>query len=137
MKGRLRRRAKGSCEITLDVGRDELGRRQLMVGQIDQAIGSLQQAQRDPKRRISALTYLGEAFGKKGWHREAVETYQRALEHEPPESRAKDIHYSLAQSLVAMGEKAKALDHLSTVAQMDYNFRDVREQIETLRKEIG
>ena len=38
--------------------------------------------------------------------------------------------------LKAMGEKQKALDHFSTVAQMDYNFRDVREQVEALRKEM-
>ncbi len=114
----------------------ELGRRQLTNGQIDDAIASLQQAQRDPKRRITALTLLGQAFGKKDWHREAVETYQKALELEPPEVRAKEIHYNLAQALKAMGEKQKALDHFSRVAQMDYNFRDVREQVETLRKEL-
>ncbi len=113
----------------------ELGRRQLTVGKIDEAISYFQQAQRDPKRRISALTYLGQAFAKKGWHREAVETFEKALEHEPSEAKAKELHYNLAQALKAMGEKTKAIDHLSQVAQMDYNYRDVREQIEALRKE--
>ena len=114
----------------------ELGQRQLTSGNLDDAIASLQQAQRDPKRRIAALTYLGQAFEKKQWFREAVETYEKALESEPPEVRAKELHYNLAQALKAMGEKQKALDHFSRVAQMDYNFRDVREQVETLRKEI-
>ncbi len=114
----------------------ELGLRQLTCGQIDDAIASLQQAQRDPKRRIAALTYLGQAFEKKDWHREAVETFQKALEFEPSEAKAKEIHYNLAGSLKAMGEKAKAMDHFSKVAQMDYNFRDVREQVEALRKEV-
>ena len=36
-----------------------------------------------------------------------------------------------------MDEKEKALDHFSQVAQMDYKFRDVRERIEALRKELG
>ncbi len=114
----------------------ELGRRLLTAGRIDDAIALLQQAQRDPKRRIAALTCLGQAFEKKGWHREAVETFQKALEFEPPETRAKELHYNLAEALNAMGEKAKAMDHFSRVAQMDYNYRDVREQIEALRKEI-
>lgn len=114
----------------------ELGRRQLAAGQIDDAIAALQQAQREPKRRITAMTYLGQAFARKGWHREAVETFERALEFEPSEERAKSLHYSLAQSLTAMDEKKKALDHLSMVAQMDYNYRDVREQVERLRKEM-
>jgi len=115
----------------------ELGRRQLAAGQIDDAIAALQQAQREPKRRITALAYLGQAFARKNWHREAVETYERALQFEPPEERAKGLHYSLAQSLVSLGEKKRALDHLSTVAQMDYNYRDVRKQIERLRKETS
>ncbi len=115
----------------------ELGRRQLTAGQIDGAIGSLQQARRDPKRRIQALTYLGQAFGKKEWHHEAVETYEGALELEPSEERAKELHYSLALELKAMDERGKALEHFSQVAQMDYTYRDVREQIEALRKEIG
>ncbi|MCD4699631.1 MAG: tetratricopeptide repeat protein [Phycisphaerae bacterium] len=114
----------------------ELGRRLLTAGRTDEAIASLQQAQRDPKRRITALTYLGQAFEKKEWHREAVETYEKALEFEPSEARAKQLHYSLAEALKAMGEKAKALDHFSRVAQMDYNFRDVRDQVEALRKEV-
>ncbi|MDY7010071.1 MAG: tetratricopeptide repeat protein [Planctomycetota bacterium] len=114
----------------------ELGRRLLTADRIDDAISYLQQAQRDPKRRITALTYLGQAFEKKEWHREAVETYEKALEFEPSEARAKELHYNLGQVLKAMGEKAKALDHFSRVAQMDYNFRDVREQVEALRKEI-
>lgn len=116
--------------------RFDLGYRQLLAGQIDDAIASLQQAQRDPKRRILALNYLGQAFEKKGWRREAVETYERALEHDPPEERTKEINYNMALSLKAMGEKEKALDHFSRVAQMDYKFRDVRDQIEELRKEL-
>jgi tetratricopeptide (TPR) repeat protein len=113
----------------------ELGRRQLLAGRTDEAIGSLQQAQRDPKRRLTAQNLLGRAFAVKGWHREASETYRRALDMEPPEELAKELHYNLAVSLDAMGEKEKALDHFSQVAQMDYNYRDVREQIERLRGE--
>jgi len=114
----------------------ELGRRQLVAGQIDDAIGSLQQARRDPKRRTVTLALLGNAFAKKGWHREAVDSYEIALQQEPTEDRAKDLHYSLATSLEATGEDEKALDHLSRVAQLDYNYRDVRERIEALRKKV-
>ncbi len=115
----------------------ELGRRQLQIGKTDDAIVSLQQAQRDPKRRIRALNLLGQAFQKKGWHHEAVENFEKALQMEPSEERAKELHYNLAHALKAMGEKEKALDHLSDVAQLDYTYKDVREQIEALRKELG
>lgn len=112
----------------------ELGRRQLLAGRIDDAIGSLQQAQRDPKRRVTAMVLLGRAFAAKEWHREAVETYERALEHDLTENRAKEVHYYLAGSLEAMGKTADALEHYSRVAQIDYNYLDVRDRIEALRK---
>ncbi|KKK81527.1 hypothetical protein LCGC14_2812550, partial [marine sediment metagenome] len=111
----------------------ELGRRQLIAGQIDDAIGSLQDAQRDPKRRLSALGQLGRAFAKKGWHNEAIETYERALAQDPTEARAKELQYNLALSLEATGEEKQALARLSQVAQIDYNYRDVRDRIEALR----
>ncbi len=114
----------------------ELGKRQLLAGKVDDAIGSLQKAQRDPKRRLTAMTLLGRAFAKKEWHSEAVETFERVLEHELTENRAKDVHYHLASSLEAMGETGKALEHLSRVAQIDYNYLDVRERIEALRKKV-
>ena len=117
--------------------RFELGRRQFTAGKIDEAIGSLQQAQRDPKRRVQATLYLGQAFEKKGWFREAVETYERAMESELSEERTKEVHYFLGRALRSMGEKQKALDHFSTVAQVDFGYKDVRAQIEEIRKELG
>jgi len=113
----------------------ELGRRQLTAGHIDKAIASLQQAQREPKRRIRALCYLGQAFAKKEWPDEAIDTYEKALQLEPPEEQTKEIHYRLAQALRTTGQTQEALQHFSQVAQLEYNYRDVREQIETLRKE--
>ena len=113
----------------------ELGRRQLTAGKIDDAIASLQQAQRNPKRRVPALNYLSQAFAKKEWHSEAVDTCKKALDFEPPEELRKEILYNMGLSLKAMGDMAEALAHFSEVAQMDYNFRDVRDQIEQLRKQ--
>jgi tetratricopeptide (TPR) repeat protein len=115
----------------------ELGIRQLDTGHIDEAIASLQQARRDPKRRITSLMYLGRAFERKGWHKEAVESYQQALEAEPSDERAKAIQYNLGLIFRTMGQKQQALDHFSIVAQMDYTYRDVRQQIEELRREIS
>lgn len=117
--------------------RFELGRRQYTAGKIDEAISSLQLAQRDPKRRVQATLYLGQAFEKKGWFREAVDTYERAMETELSEERTKEVNYFLGRALRSMGEKPKALDHFSTVAQIDFGYKDVRTQIEELRKELA
>ena len=36
----------------------------------------------------------------------------------------------------SMGEKKKAMEQFSEVAQVDFTYRDVRKQIEELRKEV-
>ena len=113
----------------------ELGRRQFLAGQYDDAIGSLQQAQRDPRRHLSALNYLGQSFARQGLLREAAETYERALESEMPETREKELRYNYGKVLFDMKKYEDAREQFSRVAQADYNFQDVRERLqETDRK---
>jgi len=114
----------------------DLGRRQLMAGRLDDAIASLQQAQRDPRRHIQALNYLGQAFARKDWHREAADTYTRALQGDVGEARAKELRYNLGDALEKMGEVEKAIEQFSSVAQIDYNYKDVRKRVENLRKRL-
>ncbi len=115
----------------------ELGKRQFLAGQYDDAIASLQQAQRDPRKHISALNYLGQAFSKKGLLPEAEETYRRALETEMSEQRTKDVRYNLGEILEQQGKLAEAQEEFSDVAQLDYTFRDVRQRLENIRKKLA
>ena len=112
----------------------ELGKRQFLSGDYDDAIGSLQQAQRDPRRRIEALNYLGQAFARKGWNREATETYERALTSDVAESRKRDIWYNLGDIYEKTGQLDKADAMFSDLAQTDYNYRDVRDRLDQIRK---
>ncbi|MFP4104973.1 MAG: tetratricopeptide repeat protein [Phycisphaerae bacterium] len=112
----------------------ELGVRQFMAGKLDDAIASLQQAQRDPRRRVSAMNLLGQAFKKKGWLDEAAETFQRCLENELGEQREKEIRYNLGDVLAQLGRTDQALEEFSDVAQLDYNYKDVRQRVESLRE---
>lgn len=114
----------------------ELGRRQFLSGHYDDAIASLQIAQRDPRRALRARGFIGQSFVKKGWLREAVDTFQKALGAEAPEEFTKDLRYNLGDVLEQMGELEKAQEQFSTVAQIDYNFRDVRDRIENIRNLI-
>jgi len=114
----------------------ELGRRQFLSGMYDEAIASLQQAQRDPRRALRARSLVGQAFTRKGWFREAAETFERALETEMTEERAKELRYFLGDVLVKTGELPKALEQFSMVAQVDYNYKDVRGRVEEIRKKI-
>lgn len=116
--------------------RFELGRRQFLSGQYDEAIASLQHAQRDPRRAPRALSLVGQAFAKKGWYTEAVDTYERALSQEMTEDRAKELRYFLGDVLVHTGALERAQEQFSLVAQIDYNYKDVRERIEKLREQL-
>lgn len=114
----------------------ELGRRQFLSGDLDAAIASFQQAQRDPRKHIAAMNYLGQAFAKKGWFREAAETYEKALQAEMTEERGKDLRYSFADVLEKMDELERARDQLSIVAQTDFNYKDVRQRMENIHKKL-
>ena len=141
--------AERAANYPTDLGlKYELGRRQLMVGNYDEAIGSLQQAQRDPRRHVMALNYLGQAFGRKGWYRQACETYERALTSEMPEDRAKEIRYDLGDCFEKRGDQeqedqarraswTKAQDQFSDVVQIDYNYKDARDRLEVVRSKLS
>jgi len=115
----------------------EYGRRLLAAGKFDDAIAMLQQAQRDPRRRIQTMIGLGQAFAGKGWRREAAETYEKALTEELTEDRVKEVRYNLGVVLEAMGDMEAAQKHYSQVAMMDYNYRDVRQRLENIRNKLG
>lgn len=114
----------------------ELGRRQLALGKLDDAIASLQQARRDVRHSVQASTMLGQAFEKKGWYREAAETLERVLDADLTEDRLKDVRYHLGKVYETMAELVKAQDQYSLVAQMDYNYKDVRQRLEDIRTKI-
>jgi tetratricopeptide (TPR) repeat protein len=115
----------------------ELGRRQYLAGKLNEAIASLQQAQRDPRRHVQALSILGQAFAKKGLFPEAADTFEGALQGEVPEERAKELRYSLGDVLEKMNELAKAQEQFSRVAQVDYTYRDVKDRLDGIRKKLG
>jgi tetratricopeptide (TPR) repeat protein len=114
----------------------ELGRRQFLMGKYDEAIGSLQQAQRNPLRQLKARSLIGQAFAKKGWYPQAADTFEGALKNEMTEEASKEIRYFLGDVLQTMNDLPKALDQFSMVAQVDYNYKDVRQRIEDIRQKI-
>ena len=114
----------------------ELGKRHFLAGQYDEAIGALQEAQRDPRRHVLALSYIGQAFARKQWYPEAAETFERALKSEMSEDRRKDLYYNLSGVYEQTGQLDKAREMLSDLAQMDFNYRDVRTRMEAVRQKL-
>ncbi len=113
----------------------ELGRRLLAMGKLDDAIAAFQQAQRDARRHVASMVHLGQAFTKKGWLREAGETYERTLAAEMTEERRKEILYHLGDVKEKMNLLDQACDYYSQLAQMDFNYKDVRDRLDRVRKQ--
>ena len=126
-----------------DMGlRYQLGRRHLSLHNYDEAIAAFQEAQSDPKHRGSALRYLGEAFGAKGWHDEAIDTFRRGIEsHEREDDKlGLELRYDLMNALEQKARKDRSLEVAkeaaeiaSDIAQRDINYRDIRDRVNGLR----
>lgn len=126
-----------------DMGlRFQLGRRQLMLKQYDEAIGSLQQAKGDPKHRAAAARYLAEAFARKGWLDEAIDTCREGIEvNETDDNQlALELRYLLMDALEAKAKQSNdaeaakdAASIASQIAQTNINYRDIRDRLEQVR----
>ncbi len=123
--------------------RYQLGRRQFALGDNDAAIASFQEAQADPKVRASALRYLGEAFYRKEWLDEAIDTFHRGIEVHPysDDKIALELRYELCKALEAKARRDRSLeiameaeDVASKIVQADFNYRDMRQRKDELRK---
>jgi tetratricopeptide (TPR) repeat protein len=124
----------------------QLGRRQFAMGDHDSAIASFQQAQADPKTRANALRYLGEAFYRKEWLDEAVDTFHRGIEVHPysDDKLALELRYELCKALEAKARRDRSLEVAleadevaSKIVQADVNYRDMRQRRDSLRKLVS
>ena len=102
----------------------------------DEAIPLFQEASRDPRHKITAMSRIGMCFYIKGWFADAIDIYNQAINaYEIKEdSIAKEMRYNLGRSFEANGETEKALDIYRKIAQLDFGYKDVRQRVDTLRK---
>ena len=117
--------------------RYEYGRRLFTANKYDKGIEILQHAQNDPKYRVQALNLLGLCFyAKDGFKQEAIDTFRRALDQYEldADETSKELRYNLGRVHQDNGQLEEAVAEYSKVAQWDYNYRDVRARIESLRK---
>ncbi|MCA9287623.1 MAG: hypothetical protein KDA05_03510 [Phycisphaerales bacterium] len=117
-------------------------------GLYEQVIPLLQEAKSDPRARSAASNYLGQAFAAIGWNDEAIDTFRGAIEHhdDPTNERGMELRYGLMLSLkgkaasgggptaIAACEEAEKL--ASAIAIQQFNYRDIRDQREALKKRL-
>ncbi len=101
----------------------------------NEAIPLFQEAQKDPRHKISAMDKVGYCFLMKGWYADAVEIFQRAIAayEIKDDATAKELRYHLARAYEEQGEKDKALELYRKIAQLDFGYKDVSARVDKLR----
>ncbi|MEM8738736.1 MAG: hypothetical protein AAGG38_09715 [Planctomycetota bacterium] len=115
----------------------ELGKRMYQAGLIDEAIGLLQDAKREPKSKGQAYLLLGRCFMKKGWTDEAIDTLADAIAAHPvpDDLLGKELRYDKLTALLASAkasgklEQAEEANNLaSELLQADIKYKDIMDQ---------
>lgn len=112
----------------------ELGLRLKRAGKVKEAISALQSARSDSRREVVVLVELGECFQHLEQYKLALSHYEQACETSGnPET---EIHrkalYRAAVLATGMQEWDRAERHLTTLAALDYSYRDVAERLDKI-----
>ncbi|MGO9111251.1 MAG: tetratricopeptide repeat protein [Thermoguttaceae bacterium] len=114
----------------------ELAQRHQLKGDLGEAIKEYQIAKNDPRKRGMCLINLGECFRAIKQFHLAMNHFEQAVQEIPDrEQEYKKLAYYRAGKL-AMGLKdlAKAEKYLTTLASIDYTFRDASDLLERLHR---
>jgi Tfp pilus assembly protein PilF len=116
----------------------EYGLRLLANKRCDEAIPLFQEAQKDPRNKISAMDKVGLCFFLKGWLTDAVDVFTQAIEsYELKDDEvAKELRYNLARVYEEQGESGKALEIYRKIAQLDFAYKDVGRRVDNLRSKL-
>jgi tetratricopeptide (TPR) repeat protein len=121
----------------------ELGRRYFDLGQFDDAIANLQQAQGEPKLRVRTLHMLAQSFLAMGWGDEAVTTFRQTLDAHGRDSDeiGMSINYGLMDALLTKATDHRDLEAIieadkiaSSIAIRDIGFKEVRTKRDAIKK---
>ncbi|MFA6960212.1 MAG: tetratricopeptide repeat protein [Opitutaceae bacterium] len=107
-----------------------LGNLYFEAGDYQNAIANYQQAQKNPKVRLAAITGMGKALKVRKMFDLAVAQFQTAKsELETMDDLKKDVIYQLAECYEAMNKKQDAITEYKILYSEDIGFRDVADKI--------
>jgi len=124
----------------------ELGRRLFELREFDEAIPLLQEAQQSSKHRVQSRLFLGESFLAIGYHDEAIQTFRQAIDghHDDSDETGLAVRFGLLKALQAKAEEERSLrvaeeadSVASEISIKQFNYRDVRERRDTIKKLIS
>ncbi len=109
----------------------EYGKMLFDQGDLTNAIAQLQQARRNPQRRVRALLLMAKAFEKKGQLDIARDQLETALEGlETMDETKKEVLYELGALLQILGDADGAARLLKEIYSVDIGYRDVATRVE-------
>jgi tetratricopeptide (TPR) repeat protein len=113
----------------------EYGVRLLHNKQYNEAIPMLQEAQKDPRRKIAAMNKIGYCFFMKRWFTDAIDVFKQAMDSYEikDDSIGKELRYNLARAYEENGNIKEALEIYRKIAQLDFGYRDVSQRVDKLR----
>ena len=114
----------------------ELGVRYQVCGMYQEAIHSLQDAQKDTRRRGLCMLALGHCFREIQQLRMAASHYETAINELPGNDliNRKQALYSAGKLAVVMKKFDLAEKHLSALAGLDFAYKDVSQLLDKLSK---
>jgi tetratricopeptide (TPR) repeat protein len=111
--------------------RFEMGQLYFQAGKVTEAIGEFQKAQNNPHRRIAAMNYLAQCFGRKKMYDLGARTLQNAIKEKPVlDEEKKDLLYNLGLMFESMGKKEEAIEQLKLIYEVDSSYKDVAAKVE-------
>jgi tetratricopeptide (TPR) repeat protein len=111
--------------------RFELGVLYFQAGKIGEAIQEFQKAQGNPHKRLLAMGYLAQCYGKRKMYDLAARTLQNAIKEKPVfDDEKKDLVYNLGCMLESMGKKEEAMDQFKLIYEMDIGYKDVAAKVD-------
>jgi tetratricopeptide (TPR) repeat protein len=116
-------------------GKYEYGVRLVRNKKYDEAIPLFQEAQKDPRHKISSMDKIGLCFFLKGWYADAIDIFTQAIDayEIKDDGIAKELRYNLARSYEKQENTEKALEIYRRIAQLDFAYKDVRQRVDRLR----
>ena len=113
----------------------DLGLRLKRARKYKEAITMLQKASTDEQRRGVVLLELGQCFQQIKQYKLALDNYEKAVEAMPDkeEDAKKQALYLAGRLAEGLKETGKAEAHYTTLAGLDFGYKDVAERLEKLQ----
>ena len=111
--------------------RYEYGALLFQAGKISEAIAEFQKAQQNPHKRLAAMNYLAQCYGKRKMFDLAARTFQNAIKEKPVfDTEKKELVYNLGSVLETMGKKEEAIEQFKLIFEIDASYKDVGKKVD-------